>query len=272
MARATHPDYLRYQYGTTEKLDTRINAHQRYSERTDDYLEWVLDRLDPRPGDLAVDVGCGKGSFHPPLVGRSVRTILGIDASPAMVAATQAQANALGLPVIAIRGSAEALPLPERSYDLALANHVLFLVADQRAALSELRRVLCPSGRVVLTTNAEDHCERLQELHRAAAERLGYHPADRVTARFHLGHLARVQEAFPDAEAFVREDAFLFPSTDAALAYYASGLVDAISDVPPDDSHRPRLEAEIGAAIEVIIQREGVLRVPKNGGCFVATA
>jgi hypothetical protein len=68
--RATDRAYLRYQYGTTAKLDTRIEAHQRYSERSDDYLEWVLDRLDPHPGELALDVGCGKGSYHPPLIAR----------------------------------------------------------------------------------------------------------------------------------------------------------------------------------------------------------
>jgi ubiquinone/menaquinone biosynthesis C-methylase UbiE len=253
-------------------LDTRIEAHQRFSERTDDYFEWVLDRLDPRPSDLAVDVGCGKGSYHPHLMARGARAILGLDTSPAMVAATQSQANALGLPVIAIQGNAEALPLPDGTYNVALANHVLFFVADQRAALAELRRVLRPGGRVVMTTNAEDHCDRLLELHRAAAERLGYKPAERVMVRFNLRHLALVREAFPNAEAFVREDAFVFPSMEPALRYYASGLVDAINDAPVDGSHRSRLQAEVGATIEAIIQREGAFRVPKNGLCFVATA
>ncbi len=37
--RATDPASLRYQYGTTDKLDIRIEAHQRYSERPDDYLD-----------------------------------------------------------------------------------------------------------------------------------------------------------------------------------------------------------------------------------------
>jgi SAM-dependent methyltransferase len=187
-----------------------------------------------------------------------------------MVAATQWQANAQHLPVVAIEATAEHLPLPAASYDLALANHVLFFVADQRAALQELRRVLGPSGRVVLTTNAADHSARLMALHRAAAQRLGYVPVDRVLARFHLGHLGFVQEAFPNAERFVREDAFLFPSVDAALAYYGSGMVDAIADPPGDGSHRPRLLELVGAEVEAIIAREGVFRVPKNTGCFVA--
>jgi len=269
MDRATDPGYLRYQYGTIDKLDTRIEAHQRYSERPDDYLEWVLDHLEPHAGDLALDVGCGKGSYHPLLIARGVRAILGLDASPAMVAATQAQAVEQQLPVVSIEGNAERLPLPDAAYDLAMANHVFFLIGDQRAALWELRRVLKPSGRVVLTTNAENHCERLLGLHRTAAQRLGYQPVERVMGRFHLVHLPLVREAFPTAQCYVREDAFVFPSTDAALRYYGTGMVDAIVDPPADGTHRTRLPALLGDEIDAIIRREGVFRVSKDSGCFV---
>jgi ubiquinone/menaquinone biosynthesis C-methylase UbiE len=267
--RALDPAYLRDQYGTTHKLDARIEAHQRYSERPDDYLDWILDRLDPQPGDLAIDVGCGKGSYHPRLVARGVRAILGLDASSAMVAATQRQANEQGWPVVAIEASAEQLPVPDGSYDVAMANHVLFLIADQRAALRELRRVLKPSGRVVLSTNAEDHSARLLALHRTAAQKLDYTPVDRVTDRFNLGHQALVEEVFPTAECFLRQDAFIFPSTEAALSYYASGLIDALVDPPADGSHRAGLLSVVGDAIEAIIRREDVFRVAKNTGCFI---
>jgi ubiquinone/menaquinone biosynthesis C-methylase UbiE len=270
MDRAPAAAYLSNQYGTTEKLDARIEAHQRYSERPDDYLDWVLDHLEPHPGDLALDVGCGKGSYHPLLIARGVRAILGVDTSPAMVAATQRQADERRLPAMSIEGNAERLPLPDASYDVAMANHVLFLIADQQASLRDLRRVLKSSGGVVLTTNAEGHSARLEALHRAAAQRLGYQPVERVTSRFHFGHLAMVRTAFPTAECFVREDAFLFPSTDAALRYYGSGMIDAIVDPPDDGGHRAQLLALVGDEIDAIIRCEGVFRVPKDSGCFVA--
>ena len=53
--RATDPRYLLEQYGTTDRLRIRIETHQLYSERTDDFLAWALDHLDPRPGDLVLD-------------------------------------------------------------------------------------------------------------------------------------------------------------------------------------------------------------------------
>lgn len=175
--------------------------------------------------------------------------------------------------MIAIKADAQALPLPDDSYDCAMANHMLFHVPDQRAAMRELRRVLGkPHGRVVLTAAAPSHRSRLREIHARAAEELGYTPAESVMQRFNLDHLDLVREVFPTAERFVREDAFLFPTTEAALRYYASGAIDGLQDRPPDGSHRPRLLGVVGEQIEEIIRSDGVFRDAKDAGCFVATA
>ena len=106
------------------------------------FFDWVLDHFDPRPGDLVLDVGCGAGTYHPALCARGIRAVLGVDASKAMVEASQKQANEHRLPVVVIGADAQMLPLPDAGYDCAMANHMLFHVADQRAALRELRRVL----------------------------------------------------------------------------------------------------------------------------------
>jgi len=56
--RAIDPANLNEQYGTEQRLRIRIEAHQRYSQRTDDYFEWIMNRLQPRPGDLVLDGVC----------------------------------------------------------------------------------------------------------------------------------------------------------------------------------------------------------------------
>jgi ubiquinone/menaquinone biosynthesis C-methylase UbiE len=269
--RATAGEYLRDQYATPEKLDIRSQAHQRYSERPDDFLDWVLDHLDLKPGESVVDVGCGRGSYHMPLVQRGTRVILALDTSPGMVSTAQQQARAHGLPVVAIEASAERIPVRDASYHLGMANHVLFHIADVAAALRELRRVLKDRGRTVVTSAGANSSARLQSLHREAALRLGYQPAGRVIDRFNMQHLDLVRSVFPTAQRYIRDDAFLFPRTDVTLRYYASGMVDAIEDRPVDNGHRDRLLRLVGEGVDAIIAREGVFRDPKPAGCFVVT-
>jgi SAM-dependent methyltransferase len=267
--RAVDPAYLRYQYGDTERLHIRAETHRRYSERPDNFLEWVLGHLAPEAGDLVLDVGCGYGAYHPRLGARGAR-LLGLDRSFAMVAAAHRQAVGGRLPVVTVQGDAEALPVRDGRFHRVLCAHVLFHVPDVTAALRELRRVLRPGGRLVLTTNLPDHLARLYDVHAAAARDLGYTPAP-FGSRFHLGHLDVVRSVFPRAERYGRPDAFVFPTVEPALRFYASSRVDALLDRPADGSHRPRLLAAVGERIAAVIARVGVFRVPKGAGCFVAT-
>jgi ubiquinone/menaquinone biosynthesis C-methylase UbiE len=62
------------------------------------------------------------------------------------------------LPAQVTRAPAEALPFPDASFDYAVATLVLCTVSDQPRALSELRRVLKPDGKLVFLEHvrAED--------------------------------------------------------------------------------------------------------------------
>ena len=262
--------YLRYQYGTAEKLNIRIASHERYSERTHDFRGWVLQWLDLAPGLTVLDVGCGSGAFHRTLGQHDVR-VIACDRSPGMAQEVLAQAAQYRLPVGACQADAEALPVAAGSCDRVMANHMLYHVPDQERALRELRRVLKPGGRVVMATNAADHGQRFRVLHDEVAGELGYTPAGNAAGRFTLDDLPLVQRVFGAAERHVVRNAFVFPTAEAALAYYASGLVDGITERDTEGSHRERLLPLMAARIEGIIEREGVFRVPKDAGCFVAS-
>lgn len=266
---ATDPHLLHLQYGTAEKLRIRQEAHDLYSEQQTNFFPWVLEFLALTPGLLLADVGCGPGAYHPLLAATGCQ-VLALDFSQGMLAEVQSQARARSLPVWPLRADAQRLPLAAGCCDRVMANHMLYHVPDQLAALRELRRIARPGGIVVLATNAEDAGGLLYDAHCAAAIELGYRPSARPTAGFHLGHLARVQEIFPTAAVHVRPDAFRFPTIDAALSYYASGMIDALDDAPADGSHQPPLLRAVAARLEPIYAAAGMLRVAKDAGCFVA--
>ena len=268
--RSVDPAYLRYQYGTAEKLKIRIASHERYSERALDFRAWVLHRLDLEPGLTVLDVGCGSGVFHRDLAQHDVR-VIGCDRSPGMVQEVLAQAAQYRLPVGACQADAEALPFAAGNCDRVMANHMLYHVPDQERALRELRRVLKPGGRVVMATNAADHGKRFRDLHDEIAGELGYTPTGNAAGRFTLDDLPLVQRVFADAERHVVRNAFVFPTAETALAYYTSGQVEAIVERDAEGSHRGKLLPLMAARIEAIIEREEAFRVPKDAGCFVAS-
>ncbi len=268
--KATGPAYLRYQYGTAEKLKIRIASHERYSEQALDFHAWVLQWLDLAPGLTVLDVGCGSGVYHRAL-GRHRTRVIACDRSPGMAQEVLAQAEQHRLPVVACQAEAEGLPFAAGSCDRVMANHMLYHVPHQEQALRELRRVHKPGGRVVMATNAADHGQRFRALHAEVAGERSYTPAGNSAGRFTLDDLPLVQRVFADAERHVVRNAFVFPTAEAALAYYASGLVDAITEREADGSHREKLLPIMAARIQAIIEREGVFRVPKDAGCFVAS-
>jgi SAM-dependent methyltransferase len=55
-----------------------------------------------------------------------------------------------------LEGAADAIPLPDASVDVALSSFVLQLVPNRHAALTEIRRVLRPGGRLGLIWNSRD--------------------------------------------------------------------------------------------------------------------
>jgi SAM-dependent methyltransferase len=269
--RVIDPTYLAYQYGDSEKLRIRLEAHERYSEHTqDDWYPRYVAQLDPAPGSSVLDVGCGFGAFHPALAAAGAR-VLAFDYSPGMAREAQRAARD-GLPVRVLQADAQQIPLAANSVDHALASHMLYHVPDIRRALQEIKRVVKLGGRVLITTNAADHSARLYALHERAARDLGLKPtAIPGHSRFSLDELPLVRSVFPTVALHRQTNAFVFPTVESVLRYYASGWVDAVEERDAEGSHRPALLARMAELIEEVIAREGVFRVPKDAGSFLAT-
>lgn len=111
----------------------------------------VRDRLDLRPGEEVLSIGCGPG-FEPAELGVPVGEsgrVLGIDVSEPMLA--MADERCSDLPRVAIEhGDATAVPAPDESFDAAVAVQVYDYIPAVESAASELTRVLRPGGRAAV--------------------------------------------------------------------------------------------------------------------------
>ncbi len=108
----------------------------------------LLDEV--RPGDRVLDLGCGDGAFTA-AVAQAGATPVGIEVARAALGRARTRHPALDFRLAPIDGP---LPLEDCSFDLVWASEVIEHVADTARWLSEVRRVLVPRGRLLLTTPA----------------------------------------------------------------------------------------------------------------------
>lgn len=109
------------------------------------------DLLLPQLSDAAdvADLGCGTGTLAA-LLGRSGHRVCGVDLSPRMVDAARVKAAAAGVQADFVVGDAATPPWAPGSFDVVLSRHVLWAMADPRAALRRWVGLLRPGGLLLL--------------------------------------------------------------------------------------------------------------------------
>jgi SAM-dependent methyltransferase len=113
-------------------------------------VAWIAERAGLRPGATVVDVGAGTGKLTRLLVPTGAR-VIAVEPVPAMRSKLMEAVPAAE----ALDGTAEALPLSDRSADAITAAQA-FHWFDLGGALPEVHRVLRPGGTLVLVWNMRD--------------------------------------------------------------------------------------------------------------------
>jgi SAM-dependent methyltransferase len=131
-----------------------------------DYYEQIWERLpdeleapdfelrqdfllgETRRGDRALDLGCGVGAFTAVLA-EAGADVTGVEVAEAALARAREAHRELDFRLAPLEGP---LPFADRAFDLVWASEVIEHVADTERWLAEVRRVMTPGGRLLLTT------------------------------------------------------------------------------------------------------------------------
>ncbi len=114
-------------------------------------IEAAIRRVRDWAGVDVLDVGCGTG-FHLPRLAVDAASVVGVEPHPGLLAA--AGRRVAGLPHCELRqGSAQALPVADRSVDLVQARWAYFFGPGCEPGIREVRRVLRRGGAFVVIDN-----------------------------------------------------------------------------------------------------------------------
>jgi ubiquinone/menaquinone biosynthesis C-methylase UbiE len=236
---------LEQQYRTAENLETRIALHERFSTNPEPFPRWVFDRLPSAKTADVLEVGCGNGNLwyaNRDRIPPGWRLTLS-DLSEGMVEQTRRR---LGDRAHYRVADVQQLPFANDSFDLVIANHMLYHVPEPGRALGEIARVLTSGGVLVATTNGRNH---LRELRAAGAPRWSR------TFTLENGP-AQLAPFFTYVEAQHYRDSLDVTEVEPVIDFVRS----LVADVPDEDI------AKLADAAEAGIARQGAFHITTATG------
>ena len=150
-------------YATERNLRIHEETHAEYAVPKVDFVRWTLDTIEWTGKEIILDIGAGRGNHYACLMQeRPNVSYFALDLSPYLLRCHPCAADHLA------QGDAMRLPFSDESFDIVMANHVLYHLADIEAGLAEIKRVLKPDGRVLAATDSLQTTPELQVLIRRA--------------------------------------------------------------------------------------------------------
>lgn len=249
------------QYATDANLRARQRLWQ-HLEPPFDLLAWVVGLTGAARGSRVLDVGCGNGAYLGPL--RSLgATVTGCDLSAGMLSSAPGPRL--------VQADAQHLPFVGGVFDVVLAAHMLYHVADQTLAVSEMRRVLGAGGVCVVVTNGQRHIESLRRLVESVVTptQPGWKMFDWATRSFSLESAPAVLGQVFDRVELVRPPVTsrVVITDPAVIADYVASVADAYRDEVGDDWSA--VVERTRDAARAVISREGCMTTTGLTGAFV---
>jgi ubiquinone/menaquinone biosynthesis C-methylase UbiE len=251
--------FVAEQYKDASNLKVRIDLHRRFSTNQYGWQRFVFDHLELPLSCNLLELGCGSGALWQENLDRlsAGSEITLTDISIGMLDEARRalqECRHFSYEIV----DAQAIPFEDSSFDVIIANHMLYHVPDRQAALAEIRRVLRLGGRFFAATNGERHLAEIPKLLKKFDPTWSW---QRQIDPFLIENAeAQFAPWFDDIRLYRYQDTFLVTE--------AGPLVDYIYSMrlKPGPEQQARFEEFIS---NEIASHGGVFHITKDAGLFV---
>ena len=215
---------LKGQYLNSRNISDRIRLHSLYSRNKEGWFPWLFRMYRPGEGMKILELGCGDGSLwsqnREKLPGNLSLTLS--DISQGML--RDAKRNLGGEdPRFDFQAfDCQNIPFSSETFDMIIADHVLFYCRDLDKALQEIKRVLKPEGVFFCSAYGARHMEEIIRLVQAFDSRIIL-SADKLYEKFGKENGPSILGPyFSKIEWHSYEDSLLVTQAEPLIAYILS--------------------------------------------------
>lgn len=215
---------MKNQYQNASNISARINLHSLYSQNRQGWFPWVYEQCHIKSSMKILEIGCGDGTLwtsNLSLLPKDISITLS-DLSEGMLRDAR---RAIGTDDTRFSFQVfdcKQIPYESDSFDLVIANHLLFYCEDITQVCKEVHRVLKAGGLFLCSTYGSNHMVEVSRLVQNFDDRIIL-SADKLYERFGLENgMEILTPYFSEIECKTYEDSLLVPDSEPLISYILS--------------------------------------------------
>lgn len=215
---------LKLQYQNATNISARIRLHRNHSVNRQGWFPWIYEQCRITDGMKILELGCGNGALWTENLSRLPEhvSVTLSDISEGMLRDARRSIGSLDARFSFRAFDCASIPFEDQSFDLVIANHVLFYCRDIPRVCREVRRVLTPRGRFLCSAYGRDHMQEISSLVREFDSRIVL-SAEKLYERFGLENGRRLlASVFSAVDCRLYEDSICLDRAEPLIEYILS--------------------------------------------------
>ena len=269
---------LNKQYQNANNVSARIELHKLYSTNKQGWFPWLFSQMNLKSGMKILEVGCGSGALWTENldsipVGKGTEIVLS-DISGGMLqdaargilgdyTRKKEKREKLNSVITFMEFDSNSIPYEDDSFDVVIANHMLFYIEKPHETVAEIRRVLKPGGVLYASTYGSRHMKEITELVKGFDNRMNL-AANELYNVFGLDNGEKIlKRSFENVDKFIFDDSLVVDKAEPLLEYIMSCHGNQNRYIV--DRYK-----EFRAYIEKKVQKKEGFHITKEAGFFRA--